>query len=102
MVTKPNTVKSQNKYKWKRIESGIYFNGVSYYILYYFEGQINRESIGSSLKLARKVLVIRKAAIANNNFQIPQKREIPMLYSIINDFLAYSKVNKRSYLRDTQ
>jgi len=46
--------------EWTKVESGIYLKGNTYSILYRFKGKKYRESAGTTLNEARKILSLRK------------------------------------------
>jgi len=67
---------------------------------YYVNGHRKREQIGPSKKLAKAVLHKRKIEIAENKYL--DKRKVPKttLPNLLNLFLEYSKLNKKSYEGD--
>ena len=79
---------------------GVYKKGGKFYIDYYVAGRRKREMIGPDRKLAETVLAKRKVEIAENRYL--DKRQIPSVTfgTIANQYLEWSRANKRSYERD--
>lgn len=71
-----------------------------WYIDYYFEGRRIREAIGPNKKMAEQALAVRKAEIAQGKFDIRDVKRSPLLEAFANDYLDYSRDNKRSWKRD--
>ena len=71
-----------------------------YGISYVYNGTLIREMVGPTKTLAKEVLRIRKAEIAQDRFKIPKKRR-PSKFAVVCDrYLEYAKKNKRSWDRD--
>ena len=75
-------------------------DGRVYWIEYYVDGQRRRERIGTSRKLAETTLSKRKVAIAEGRKLDIVKEKRVTLKELANDYLKYSKQNKKSYGRD--
>lgn len=71
-----------------------------WYIDYYSEGRRIREAIGPSRKMAEQALAVRRAEIAQGKFDIRDVKRSPLFEAFANDYLDYSRDNKRSWKRD--
>lgn len=71
-----------------------------YWIDYYVNGRRKRERIGPSKKLAQSVLAKRMVEITENKY-LDIKKERRVLFDVFNQqYLAFSRINKRSWTRD--
>jgi hypothetical protein len=79
---------------------GVYKQGGSWFINYRVEGRRKREKIGASKKLAETVLAKRKAEIAEGKFL--DRKRVPRIRfeAFAEEYLEYSKANKRNYGRE--
>jgi len=79
---------------------GVYKQGGSWFIDYRVEGRRKREKIGASKKLADTVLAKRKTEIAEGKFL--DRKRIPKVRfeDFADEYLEYSKANKRNYGRE--
>jgi len=78
----------------------VYKRRDSYYIDYYFEGERIRERVGTNKKLAERALAKRKTEIAEGRFFSESTRSNVTFDDLSNDFMKWSKANKRSWERD--
>jgi len=74
--------------------------GKNWYIDYRVNGHRKREVVGPEKRFAELVLAKRKIQIKEGQFFETKKEEVHTLSEIAEDFLRYSKNNKRSYTRD--
>lgn len=65
------------------------------------DGKRVREIIGPTLTLARKVLVSRKAEIAEGRYNFPTKKKTPTFLEFSADYLNHARQHKRSWRRDS-
>jgi len=88
---------------------GVYKNGNRWYIDYYADGKRIRESATVPGVLpskvtktqAKKALNVRKAQIAEGNFDIATTKKGVLFDRLVEEFIKnYSKVNKKSWRRD--
>ena len=80
----------------------IFKRGDNYWIDFYFEGRRKRKMVEPNLRMAQLAIQKIKVSIAEGKF-LDVKRESKILFDeITQDFLDYSKNNKRSYRRDLQ
>jgi integrase len=73
---------------------------LSYGISYIHRGTLIREMVGPTKTLAKEVLRIRKADIAQDRFKIPKKRRAPRFDETCDRYLEHAKKSKRSWRRD--
>ena len=81
----------------------IYQRGKNWYIDFTFKGQRIRESIGPSRKGAEKVIVKKKAEIAENKYLDVRKDPDPIkFHDFAKEYLQWAKANKKptTYSRD--
>ena len=81
----------------------VYQRGDNWYVDFTFKGQRIRESIGPSRKGAEKVIVKKKAEIAENKFLDVRKEPDPVkFHDFAKQYLQWAKANKKpsSYERD--
>jgi len=79
---------------------GVFKKGKDWWIDYYVSGRRKREKIGPNRRLADTVLQKRKVEIAEGKF-LDKRKEVKVRFSdFAKDYLAWSKVNKRSNRRD--
>ncbi len=78
----------------------ISLEGRIWYIDYHVKGERVRELVSPSRKFAEDVLAKRKTQIKEGKFFETNRKEVHTLQEIANDFLEYSRNNKRSYDRD--
>jgi integrase len=71
-----------------------------WYIDYYFKGKRIREAIGSNHKAAEKALATRKTEILQGRYRWIQEKRSVQFKDFSISYLAYSKNNKRAWLRD--
>ena len=83
-------------------ERGLYRRGRIWYINYFVNGVRKREAIGPSKQLAREVLAKRRVEVKEGLYFNIKRDKITRLSEIVNDFLEYSRNNKRSYIRDKE
>jgi site-specific recombinase XerD len=79
---------------------GIYRKNRTWYIDYRFEGRRIRERIGRSKKAAKDALDTRKGEILQGRYNWAQKKKSPRFEALADEYLEYSKANKRSWKRD--
>ncbi len=72
----------------------------SWYIDYYVFGRRKREKVGPDRRLAELVLKKRKIEIVEDKFLDIRRDRVTTFEEIAQDFLDYSRNNKRSYGRD--
>jgi len=78
----------------------IFKKGDNYYIDYYFKGRRKREKVGPSRRLAEIALKKRQVEIAEGKFLDVKKVPKITFEEMIDKYLEWSKVNKRSWERD--
>ena len=87
----------------KKGDRGLYQRGKIWYIRFAdSNGEIQRESSGSTNKtVAKQLLAVRKAEVAQGKFKKVQKQEKVLFKDYAQEFLRWAKVNKKykSYLR---
>jgi len=79
---------------------GLFRKNENWYIDYYVNGYRKREKVGSNKRFAEMVLQKRIVQIAESRFLNIKTDGRIQLKDILQDFLAYSKNNKKSYTRD--
>ena len=79
---------------------GIRKRGKKYYIDVYYKGTRIRECVGESKRLAERVYAKRKAELVENRFFDKRKVSKIKLSKLIELYLEFSKIHKRSYTRD--
>ena len=77
---------------------GVFKIGEKWYIDYYYEGHRIKRAVGSK-KDAENALAAVKADILRGEYRFKRKRRI-WFEDFSEEFLEYSKVNKRSWTRD--
>ena len=80
---------------------GLFKQKGKYGIDYYFEGQRVREVVGNSKREAAEALAVKKAEIVQGRYHFKSKSENLRLKDLSEQYLEYSKANKKSYVRDT-
>jgi len=78
----------------------VFKKGKTWYIDYYVDGQRKRESVGSSRKMAEKVLAKRKVQIAEGRFLDIENKAKISFENLSRQYLEYAKTNKISWSRD--
>lgn len=81
---------------------GVYKRGNNWWIRYSFKGKIRRESSGSENKsVAKKLLAIRKAEIAQGKYKIKSPESQILFQDYANEFLRWAKIHRKhkSFLR---
>lgn len=79
---------------------GIRKRGKKYYIDVYYKGTRIRECVGESKRLAERIYAKRKSELVENRFFDKRKVSKTKLSRLVELYLEYSKVHKRSYQRD--
>lgn len=74
----------------------------NYWIDFYVEGRRKRKKVGSNYRMAQLALQKAKVSIAEGKFLDVSKSSRILFDEIAQDFLNYSKNNKRSFGRDVQ
>ena len=87
------------------LERGIFVRknktgGLTYGISYKYNGTLFREIIGPTKTLAKEVLRIRKAEIAQDRFKIPVKRKAPRFDAVCERYIEHAKKNKKTWRCD--
>ncbi len=80
----------------------VFKKGKTWYIDYYVDGLRKREAIGSSRKMAEKVLAKRKVQIVEGKFLDVESRANIGFEYFSNHYLEYAKTNKLSWSRDAR
>lgn len=71
-----------------------------WYIDYAYQGQRIREAVGDSKAHAKEALKARLGEIAQGRFNLNNAFKRVRFSRLIDEYLSYSKANKRSYKRD--
>jgi len=79
---------------------GASLRGAQWYIDYYVGYERKREAVGTQKRFAEEVIAKRRIEIKEGKFFDRKKESVHRLKEILDDFLAYSKTNKKSYERD--
>lgn len=97
-----HTGKNRKTKKFSEICSkcGSSMKGETWYIDYFINGVRKREAVGTNKKLAEEVLAKRRIQIKEHQFLDIKKDYKTRIDEIADDFLKYSKNNKKSYERD--
>ena len=74
--------------------------GQIWFLDFLVNGVRKREAVHENRRLAEQVMAKRKVEIVEGKYFERQKKRDYTLREILNDFLDYSKNNKRSYVRD--
>ena len=75
--------------------------GIVYIIDYYDDNGIrHRETIRGNRKLAEQALSVRKTEIAQDKFDIQNKRKSITFGKLAKEYIEYAKVNKKSWYSD--
>ncbi len=79
----------------------VFKRGKCYYIDYFYQGRRIKEAVGFNKKAAEDALAIRKAEILQGKYQFKPKRDVLTFGEFSRIYIdQYSKVNKKSYIRD--
>ncbi len=81
---------------------GVYKRGNNWWIRYSYKGKIRRESSGSENKsVAKKLLAIRQAEIAQGKYKIKSPESQVLFQDYANEFLRWAKIHRKhkSFLR---
>jgi integrase len=70
-----------------------------YWIAYYSDGQLVRESVSFDRQTAEKVLKTRQADVIRRRFRLPRTEKMGF-EEMAKRYLEWSKTNKKSWLRD--
>lgn len=82
-----------------------YKDGLTWYISYYANGQQVREKIGRQKdgvteRQAKEALQSRTGSIVQGKFDIAQVKKYPVVSKLMEQYLEYSRANKKSSERD--
>jgi len=90
------------EYHW--IDRGVFArgtkSGIQYGISYTFDGRRRREMVGDTITLARKVLAIRKAEIAQGRFELKKRIKQTSFSSLASRYLEHARASKKSWQID--
>jgi integrase len=81
---------------------GVYQRGNVWWIDFYAEGQRVRERVGVSKAQAQRALKARKGEVAQGKFKLVGRKSGMRLKALAEKYLEWSKLNKRSWTRDSQ
>ena len=73
---------------------------IQYGIAYTAHGRRVREIVGPTKTLAKKVLAVRRAELAEGRYNFPTKRKAPAFREFAQRYLEHAKQHKRSWKRD--
>ena len=79
---------------------GLYKRGENWHIDFYANGRRVRQKIGRSRKLAEKILHKVKTEVVENRYLDIRKKAKVKFETLVEQYLQYAKVNKRSWDRD--
>lgn len=79
---------------------GIYKKRENWYIDYYFQGKRVREKVSPSKKEAKDALSTRQTEILQGRYNWAQQKKSQRFEILAEEYLEYSKANKRSWERD--
>lgn len=75
--------------------------GFNYYVQYYDQnGRRHKETIGKDYRLAKRVLEQRKGEIVQGKFSAVYREDRILFEDFVQDYLNWSRANKKSWLRD--
>lgn len=71
-----------------------------YGISYSYRGSLHKEIVGPTIRGAEQALAVRRAEIAQGRFQIHTRAVSPVFNAFADQFLEWSKANKKSWRTD--
>src|SRR5262245_30371891 len=79
---------------------GLFQKQDQWYIDYYYRGRRVRECVGPNKKAAMNALSTRKTEILQGRFSWTQHKKSPRFEDFEDQYMEYSKNNKRAWERD--